>query len=276
MLQRADDRRLRRGRHRLRTSPVRVAVAAALSFMGAAGCGDDDGKPINCTDAPVLRLAPLPDESIFVFDGPDAGCESLPISHLFRNEGTTPVSISRLRFDDDRFSARAGLPQTVEPGSTIAVVMEYDGAGAEPESTAELTLAGNDGCARAAVTGVSVPDGGLISTSASAIDFGDVPLGETRQRELEVLWQRADGEPAPLVSGFSTFAGLGFSVLSEPLVSYAPAPCELTTVEIAYTAPAEAQDTEDLLAWEVVSGGFRALLGVPLYARAVARSDERR
>lgn len=250
-------------RARRTANPVLVIAQILM-----AGCATDDGGSIDCSAAAPLSLESVGDDHIWVADHPQSGCPSLSTSFLFRNTGLAAVAIEEVRVDDDRFSAAAELPRMLAPGATLAVELSYAADGGEAETVANLTLAGPNGCFAAEVAGITVEDS-LVSMSAAAIDFGEVPAGATRTRELTISWQRLPSIAAPRVLGFSPSPEL-FTLLSAPPPDFEPAPCDSQTVRIAFTAPGEPGPYEGSLFWEQESQGFFALLAVPLFATATA------
>jgi hypothetical protein len=247
------------------TATLIVALALLTS------CAENDGDSIDCTDTAVLSMEAVTDEHMWVADYPLAGCPELATSFLFRNTGLAPITIEEARVDDNRFSVSADLPRQLAPGQTLAVILGFRSKAQQPsvEAMARLTLAGPDGCVAVDVRGLTVEEGGLVSQSAAAVDFGDVPIGETRTHELTISWQRRPTDPAPRVIGFGAGPD-GFALVSAPTVEFEPAPCDSRTIRLSFTAPASGGLHEGALFWEQESQGFFGLSAVPLFGNATA------
>lgn len=248
-----------------------TAVAIAALILLIAGCSENDSQPIDCTDAPVLSLEPVSDEHLWVADYPLADCGPLTMSFLFRNTSEQSLSIEEVRVADPRFSASADLPRELDPGQTIAVTIGFrtDQPATAEEAMANIVFASRDGCFDTEVKGLTVTDGGLTLQSAAAIDFGDVPLGETRTQDFTISWQRTPSSPAPRVGNFAR-EGEEFALVSAPATEFEPDPCDTRTIRVAFTAPATPGLYQGAVVWEQESQGFFGLIAIPLFANAVA------
>ena len=252
----------------MRMRRLTATTIATLALL-IAGCSENDSEPIDCTGAPMLSLESVVDEHIWVADYPLADCGPLTMSFLFRNTGLRALSLDQVRVDDQRFTVSADLPREVGPGQTIEVTIGFRSDQREDagEAMAHVTLAGSDGCFATPVKGLTVADGGLTLQSVSAIDFGDVPLGETRTRDFTISWQRTPSSPAPRIMEFGIDAG--FVLVSAPETEFEPERCDTRPLRVAFTAPATAGLYEGALLWEQESQGFVGLIAIPLFANAV-------
>lgn len=244
-----------------------VVVAGVLALL--TGCSESDDSTVDCSSAPALSLEPATADPIFLADYPLSGCGPLTRSFLYRNTGARAVVIEEVRIDDARFSATADLPQSVAPGQTIAVMLGFR---ADPDDTGEtmtqMTLVGDDGCFSVDAQAVIVTEGGLTLSDAAAVDFGTVPIGTTRTRDIAISWQRRPSDPAPSVLFFAVDPE-PFMLVSAPETEFEPARCDTRSIRVSFPAPVTSGLYEGALLWEQESNGFFGLSAVPLFATVV-------
>lgn len=248
-----------------------VALAGLIVLASCSDGGDSSiDLPIDCNTAPALSLVSASDDRIFLTDYPLSGCGPLTRSFLFRNTGGSALVIEGARIDDARFSVAVDLPQSVAPGETIAITLGFRANPNDPggEVRAQLTLEGDDGCFSDEAQAVIVTEGGLTLSDADAVDFGEVPVGVTRSRDVTISWQRRPSDPAPTVLFFSVDPE-PFMLLSAPATEFEPAPCDTRTIRVSFTAPVISGLREGALLWEQESNGFFGLSAVPLFATVV-------
>ena len=232
-----------------------------------------DPDPVaTCERNAALRLVTVP-ENIFAFHHISAACASLEPLLLVRNDGETSVRIEHVTVAPASFTVRAeGLPSALAPGDTLPVILGF--VADQPVSVdGALTVSGPDGCSELVVHGEAVADS-LITQSAYALDFSDVPAGTTSApRELVILSQRPAAAPPPTFDLFAAGPEGVFQLFSTP-GEVTPESCEEIRLRVSFTAPERDGPVRGDLAWAVTTttpeGTFESLAGVELLGTSVA------
>lgn len=237
------------------------AVDAAVS---------DSGPPplVLCKGQTPLGIEAIP-EDIFAFHHLSAECEALKPVIMLRNSSSSSIRIDKVEVSPAQFSVLAsGLPRELLPGEALSVAVGFT----SDEPTAidgTLTVLSPDGCIELPVHGNAVDDS-LMSQSAYALDFGEVPAGSTSApREFLILSQRAASSPAVTYFGFAIGPQPAFQFVTVP-PDITPSSCKEVKLSIVFNAPAKLGQIEGDLSWGTMTPTGEGFAGAQLFGTAVA------
>jgi hypothetical protein len=227
-------------------------------------------------DGEAVELEMVPSRARSFWWLPAAPCESLSVGLLVRNNKATAARIIGLAIDLPDFSiASDALPRDIQPGASFEVAVSYRGNDALGLTLATLTVATLDGCSTFQVRGLAASEGGLITYTPAAIDFGDVEVGTVSEpRTVRILRQYRESTPASTFDGFGVGRSDVFELISAPPPASQLASCEELQIQLRFRAPEAPGSVESLLGWSVTiesaEGASEGLQGVPLFGRAVS------
>jgi len=247
------------------------AVELAAAESGGGGGGDLSTSTSEPTDTETATNETVANET-----GVDVGRPSLSIASdelafgdvrvgttsnrtlELTNDGTAPLTVSRIEVEGAAFT-RQGDVRSVAPGETRSVQVRFSPSSNE-SATGRLTVAHNGSTAVAAVNLSGRGVRSAIAVSPTAVDFGEVRVGENVTRTIRIS---NDGTAPLRLSALDLVEAPGVALDSPANLTVRPGEARTATVTFA---PRESGSLTGSLSVGAPGGS----LDVALEGRAVA------